>query len=436
MAASDTGIKVIVVGAGFGGLSAAIECHRQGHKVEIYESFPEHKILGDMITLGANAGRIIYRWDNGQTVRQLARLSINVRDYGFRIHKYDTGEIVFIQKHSPMGKEKAPADKGAPAQPKLPPIGGHRGELHAVIFRYARDQLGIPIHLGQNITEYVEDGDQAGIVLKTGEKIFADVVIGADGVRSKARDKVLGSADKPVSSGYAIWRAWFPTTDLATDPRTEEFCKEDTFNGWFGPDVHFLFCTIKGGKECCWFLTHKDDYEIQDQQSWSSPGNLEDVYKVLEGWDPLLKAIVEKTPAGHLNDWKLANWPPLATWIGTQGRTALLGDSAHPFLPTSAQGAAQAMEDAVTLAFCLKQAGKENVPAALRTYQDIRYERVKKLQKMGETNKDIWHKVDWGKVKENPGSIAFPREDWIYEFDAEKHAQEVFDDVFKQHTSN
>lgn len=97
------------------------------------------------------------------------------------------------------------------------------------------------------------------------------------------------------------------------------------------------------------------------------------MYKVLEGWDPLLKAIVEKTPSGSLNDWKLANWPPLATWVSKQGRIALLGDSAHPFLPTSAQGAGQAMEDAVTLAFCLKQGGKGKVPAALRTYQDIRY---------------------------------------------------------------
>jgi 2-polyprenyl-6-methoxyphenol hydroxylase-like FAD-dependent oxidoreductase len=169
MAISDSGIKVIVVGAGFGGLAAAIECHRQGHHVEIYESFPEHKVLGDMITLGANASRIVFRWDNGQLVRQLAKLSINVREYGFRIHKYDTGEVVFVQRHSPMGKDKAPPSKDAP--PKLPPIGGHRGELHAAIYKYARDQLKIPIHLGNNITEYEEDDNGAAIVTSTGEKV-------------------------------------------------------------------------------------------------------------------------------------------------------------------------------------------------------------------------------------------------------------------------
>jgi N12 class adenine-specific DNA methylase len=62
-----------------------------------------------------------------------------------------------------------------------------------------------------------------------------------------------------------------------------------------------------------------------------------------------------------------------------------------------------------------------------------RYDRVKKLQKMGESNKDLWHKVDWAKAKENPESLAFPRDDWIYEFDTEKHAEEVFNDIFEQH---
>jgi 2-polyprenyl-6-methoxyphenol hydroxylase-like FAD-dependent oxidoreductase len=164
----------------------------------------------------------------------------------------------------------------------------------------------------------------------------------------------------------------FPSTGLAKDPKTEEFTKEDTFNGWLGPDQHFLFCTLKGGKECCWFLTHRNDDDTPDFRSWSTPGDLKDVVKTLDGWDPLLKSIVEKTPAGNINEWKLANWPPLPSWVSEKGRIALLGDSAHPFLPSSAQGAGQAMEDAVTLALCLKKAGKGNVPAALRTYQDIR----------------------------------------------------------------
>lgn len=91
---------------------------------------------------------------------------------------------------------------------------------------------------------------------------------------------------------------------------------------------------------------------------------------MIEGWDPLCRAIVEKTPS--LVDWKLVYRDPLPTWVSAKGRIALLGDSAHPFLPTSAQGATQAMEDGVTLAIALKRAGKQNVPAGVRTYQSIR----------------------------------------------------------------
>ncbi|KAF9878321.1 hypothetical protein CkaCkLH20_04359 [Colletotrichum karsti] len=415
--APSTGIKIIIVGAGFGGLTAAIECHRQGHDVEVYESFPELKQLGDIISFGPNAGRIFHRWANGDVVSRLRPLSIDLENYGFRIHKWDTGEVVLTQRRPP-------------SDPEAPVFNGHRGELHEVIFKYAKDDLGIPIHLGQPVVDYFEDQSKSGVQLPDGTKIEADVVIAADGVRSKARELVLGHKDKPVSSGYAIWRAWFPAQALLEDPRTKEFCENgDTFNGWIGPDAHFLFSTIKGGQDCSWVLTHKDEYDIDE--SWSLPGKLEDVYQALEGWDPLCKMIVEKTPS--LVDWKLVYRDALPNWISKGGRIGLLGDAVHPFLPTSVQGATQAMEDGVTLAICLRRAGKGNVPTALKAYQNLRYDRVRAVQQTGLSTRELWHKTDWAKVKENPESIALPREDWILEFDAEKHAEENFDKLLAPH---
>jgi 2-polyprenyl-6-methoxyphenol hydroxylase-like FAD-dependent oxidoreductase len=216
---------------------------------------------------------------------------------------------------------------------------------------------------------------------------------------------------------------------MIADPRTAQFCVNgDTFNGWIGPDVHFLFSTIKNGSDCCWVLTHRDEADIDE--SWSFPGKLEDVYKVLEGWDPMCKAIVEKTPS--LVDWKLVYRDPLPTWTSNNGRICLLGDAAHPFLPTSVQGATQALEDGVTLAVCLKKAGKERVSAGVKAYQEIRYERVRKVQKTGESTRDAWHKADWEEVKKNPKLIELPREDWIFGHDAEKYAEEVADSVIRQ----
>ncbi|PVH96976.1 FAD/NAD(P)-binding domain-containing protein [Periconia macrospinosa] len=415
-----TGIKVIIVGAGFGGLTAAIECIRQGHTPVIYESFPELKVLGDIITFGPNAGRIFYRWGNGSIAAKMRAVSIDLQNYGFNIHKWDTGEIVINQKSPPRNETS-------------PMFNGHRGELHEIVFNYAKE-IGVEIVLGQRVENYWEDENGAGIILADGTKVEGDVVLGSDGVRSKARTLVLGYEDKPKSSGYAVWRAWFSNKDMIADPETAHWCNNgDTFNGWIGPDVHFLFSTLKGGKDCCWVLTHRDEHDIDE--SWSFPGKISEVKKLLEPWDPMCTKIISKTPEEKLVDWKLVYRDPLPNWVSGygsapgHGRICLVGDAAHPFLPTSAQGATQALEDGVTIAVLLRKAGKGNVRGALRAYQDIRYERVKKVQKTGETTRDLWHNTDWEKVKKNPELIQMPREDWIFGHDAEKHAEENGDEV-------
>lgn len=342
-------------------------------------------------------------------------LSIDLRAYGFNIHKYDTGEIIINQKN-PGWDETAPV------------FNGHRGELHQVVFDFARDTLGVPIHLNQKIERYFENSDKAGIIFEDGERVTADVVIAADGVRSKARKVVLGYEDKPKSSGYAVWRAWFSNKDMIADPETAQFCNNgDTFNGWIGPDMHFLFSTIKNGSDCCWVLTHRDEHNIDE--SWSYPGKLSEVKEAISNWDPMCTRIISKTPEERLVDWKLVYRDPLPTWVSPSGRILLLGDSAHPFLPTSAQGATQALEDGVTIAVCLKRGGKEGVPEAVRVHEKIRYERVKGVQKTGETTRDMWHKTDWEHAKKHPESIQMPREDWIFEHNAEKHAEDVYDEV-------
>jgi 2-polyprenyl-6-methoxyphenol hydroxylase-like FAD-dependent oxidoreductase len=150
----------------------------------------------------------------------------------------------------------------------------------------------------------------------------------------------------------------------------------------------------------------------------------------LQGWDPILHDIVKATPS--LVDWKLVYRDPLPTWVSPKARLTLIGDAAHPFLPTSMQGASQAMEDGATLAVTLALAGKGAVPDAVRGYEKIRYERVKKAQKTGETTRDKWHKADFDKIKENPERLKMVREAWLLDFDAEAHAYEVWAQIIKE----
>ena len=160
------------------------------------------------------------------------------------------------------------------------------------------------------------------------------------------------------------------------------------------------------------------------EEGWQEPGSIEDALKVLDGWDPIVHEIVKATPS--LVDWKLVYRDPMPTWISPKGRIALIGDAAHPFLPTSVQGASQAMEDGATVAVCLELSGKGDIPKALRSFEKIRYDRVLAAQKTGESTRDKWHKADFDKIKENPESLKMVREAWLLDHDAEKHAYEAY----------
>ena len=168
----------------------------------------------------------------------------------------------------------------------------------------------------------------------------------------------------------------------------------------------------------------QDDANIEESWQWEAP--VDDARRVLKGWDPIVQRIIDLTPE-PLIDWKLVYRDPLPTWISPKRRIALIGDAAHPFLPTSIQGASQAMEDGVTLAICLQKAGKENAQEAIAAFEAIRYNRVYYAQKTGEATRDTWHKADFDAIKKNPDSMKLKREGWILNFDAAPYAEDNYD---------
>ncbi|OCL07422.1 salicylate hydroxylase [Glonium stellatum] len=446
-------VRVIVVGAGFAGLTAAIECKRKGCSVLMLESFKELKPLGDVISFGGNAGTIFQRWPGvEEQLDPICHTSDRLAFYDYR------GDHIYTQVWADeveYGKK----------------FNGHRGEIHEIVYKHALS-VGVEIRLDQRVAEYFETDTEAGVVVN-GERITADVIFAADGVRSTARKIVLGHEDKPKSSGYAVYRAWMPSDDLAKNPLTAHLVNDgDKHVGYLGPDIHFLAASLKNGKDFSWVLTHKDEADVEE--SWSAPGDVEDAVRVVEGWTPIVHAIIRATPQEKLVDWKLVYRDPLPTWISPKARIALVrickplrlvaheqfaprtstpplhlslpyhpsntkrqfilnsdqgGDAAHPFLPTSIQGASQAMEDGTTFAVCLQLAGKAKIPEAVRAYEKIRYDRVKAAQKTGETTRDKWHKTDFDRLKANPTSIKLAREKWLLDHDAEAHAYAAYADT-------
>ncbi|TKA74979.1 hypothetical protein B0A49_02554 [Cryomyces minteri] len=254
---------------------------------------------------------------------------------------------------------------------------GRRGEIHKILYQHALS-LGIEIRPGQKVTDYFEDESSAGVV-SNGERITGDVVLAADGVRSKARTTALGFEDKPKSSGYAVYRAWMMSDDLAKNSSTAELV---------------------------------DDRNVEE--SWSTPGDRADALDVLKGWDPAVHAIVLATPPEKLVDWKLVYRDALPTWLSPKHRIALVGHG-----------------DGATIAVCLQLSGKEQAPLVLKAYQRIRYDRVRAAQKTGETTRDKWHKTDFAKLKENPETVKLKRETWLLNHDAETHAYTVYKEIIE-----
>lgn len=134
---------------------------------------------------------------------------------------------------------------------------------------------------------------------------------------------------------------------------------------------------------------------------------------------------------------------PLPTWISNNRLTCLLGDAAHPFLPTSIQGCSQAIEDGCVLAVSLalshaaSQRGEpgQTVPRALQAWERLRYNRVKNAQIGGEVVRKMWHAVDWTKVRANPELVKLPRAPWLLNHDCERHTLRVWSDVVREQTS-
>lgn len=210
---------------------------------------------------------------------------------------------------------------------------------------------------------------------------------------------------------------------------TQHIVDGDTHNGWIGQDIHFLAGSMKGGRELSWVCTHKDDAGIEE--SWQFPGRVDDVLRVLDGWAPEVRALVSATPADRLFDYKLVFRDPLPTFLSPARRIALVGDAAHPFLPTSIQGASQAMEDGVALAACLDvAAGRgEGVTEAMRVWEKIRYERVHAIQATGVQTREQWHKADWDLIWQDPTLLHLKRQEWILNFDAEENAYAEYEKV-------
>ncbi|MEE1760423.1 FAD-dependent monooxygenase [Streptomyces sp. SP18BB07] len=340
-------MRAIVVGAGIGGLAATLSLERAGCEVTLVEQAPRFTEIGAGIQLAPNATRVLRRLGlldavDAQSVRP-SRLSFRTWSDGTEICHYA------------LGREAEEAF-GAPY------LQVHRADLHRAL---ADSVPAGSVRLDTTVVGIGQDDRSAWVTTARGERLRADLVVAADGIRSAARQWLFGT-DAALYSGTAAYRALLPAEKVA-DLDLPEYAL------WLGPGRHFVHYWVRRGE----LLNAVGVVGTETApESWTARAEPEEQLRAFQGWDPRVLDVLGRT--GTVLRHGIHTRAPLARW--NTGRITLLGDSAHAMVPFQAQGAAQALVDAAVLGDCLVGATPADVPEALDRYVSRRLATATRVQ--------------------------------------------------------
>jgi salicylate hydroxylase len=385
-------VHAILIGAGIGGLTAALALGRLGVSVTVLERSPVLGEVGAGVQLGPNATRILF--DLG--------LEAALRDAAFAPEAAEirSGRTGALRLRNPLGA-KALDRWGAPY------LQIHRADLQKALVAAVQAAPAVGLRLGADVLDHRQDDTGVDIILKTGETIRGDVAIGCDGLRSCVREQLFGQ-DAATFTGQVAWRAVVPTERLPTGliPPIAAV--------WTGAGKHCVHYFVTSGRAVNFVGVVARDWRIE---SWSEIGARAELIADFAGWPEPVEAICRAAESPFR--WALYDRPPLARW--SVGRVGLLGDACHPMLPFLAQGAAMAIEDAAVLA--RQVASTPDVSAALSAYEALRKPRTSRVQAASRFNARLFHLPDpvggvafaaAGAVDRiTPGGAA-ARFDWLY----------------------
>lgn len=390
-------MKIIVSGAGIGGLTAALCFVHQGAEVTVLERAPELGDVGAGIQVPPNAMKV---FENLGLDNELAKIAFRPEAIEARMGR------------SGLGLFNIPLADAATARWGAPYLHIHRADYITVLENALRTQAPSAIQLGAELVSYSQNETGVTAKLVDGTEVMGDVLIGADGIHSPIRETMLGP-QAPFFTGNVAWRAVVPIEKLG------DLTPHPTACAWMGAGKHCVTYRLRRGELANLVaVVERDDWTVE---SWNERGTNEEALADFEGWHPTITRILSE--AKELYRWALFDRAPLANWV--DGRVALLGDAAHPMLPFMAQGAAMAVEDGFVLADELAKA--DNINHGLHAYQRRRQKRTAAVQAGSRANAKTFHKRGpaaqfatygpmWLAGKIAPTAIH-ARQDWLYGHD-------------------
>ena len=344
-------LSINVIGAGIGGLSAALALLRNGHHVRVFERTRELLEVGAGLTLTPNATRVLRYLGLGDALARIA----SVPHRGAVLHWQTGAELVENTRAEQLERRY-----GAPY------CQVHRADLQQLLIQAITGIDPDCLRLDARCIAAEADAQGAAAVFADGSRARADVLIGADGLRSIVREQMF-APDEPRFTGQVAWRGLLPTAGL--DPASFEPPSAMSI----GPGRIFTRYLLRSGSLVNFVAIVRDSrWTIE---SWSARGDLAELLAHYAGWSRQVRALIAATPAELLYKWALFDRPPLE--CVADGRCALLGDAAHPMLPFLGQGAAMAIEDACVLARAFTACA--DPVEALERYQAARLERTTRV---------------------------------------------------------
>ncbi|MBT0955839.1 FAD-dependent monooxygenase [Alphaproteobacteria bacterium KMM 3653] len=384
----------VIAGGGIGGLSAGLALSLLGWQVTVCERAKALEEVGAGLQISPNGVKLLERLG---VMPALEPLLFEPEAIEMRLGESGR-QIMYL----PM-KGAALARWGARY------IQVHRADLVEVLAQALLARQGDALRLGCDVIGYAHREDGATARLADGGEIDADLVVGADGIHSAIREQMLGP-EKPAFTGNVAWRALVPVEALGGLAPPPTGCI------WAGPGKHAVTTRVRGGSLVNFVgIVEQDSWH---EEGWSLPGRAEDALADFGGWSPVVTAILEK--ATRHNRWALFARQPMARW--SDGPVLLLGDAAHPMLPSLAQGAVQALEDGAMLVHLLKQGVA--LPDLGAAYYVKRIRRASRVQKASRDNLRLFHKrgalqqgLNYGPIwlgSRIAPSLGHRRMDWLY----------------------
>lgn len=350
-----SGPRVVVAGAGIGGLVTALALHRRGIEVQVFESVAELAPVGVGINVLPHAMAVL---DELDLVDELLPLGVR------------TGELCFFNRHGQLIWREP---RGLAAGYPVPQLSVHRGRLHMALLAAVRERLGEGAVVTGHALRTFEQRDGRGVSVQLLDRAAdslvhdgGDVLVGADGIHSTVRAAFHPDEGPPHWSGNLLWRATSVVEPFLTG--------RSMFMAGHRPHkfVAYPITEPDGSGRCLvnWIAElDRTAQGVPSREDWNRPGDLADFLPVFDDWDFGWLQVGEVIRAAErVYEFPMVDRDPLPRW--THGRVTLLGDAAHPMYPIGSNGASQAVLDARSLADALAE--EASVDAALARYEDER----------------------------------------------------------------